>query len=485
MFKTLTTVITEAVQAKKFDNDVRNQMIAATDSMIDAARTGQALEIEAEVATLTEIVQTSADLLGGETSEVYFTLVESLLKINDILSVSLDDILKTDEDRTVLHSKSPQRFRSFLSPRQWNQKPKCLTIDDKEINGYLTSGSALTLDVENKKFSFTAIQEKLRQSGIDGVAYCDASITSKVLQARISIGKFLLVPIPNLYKKHKVHFVFSDGADKGKLEIFFAQQKDLKSLLRNMEILEVIKSVKHDSQSTLAYQAWSKFYGVNESFATWLEAYNKDLLMRMIQHHDPKALKALVGNIDEDSEVNGFNVIYHQLVRSNFKLTDKRLVDELNKAIKSWIQTIFNGKKRFLPDSAFLSTTKDPFAHEQRFAPENRQVEMKGIKAGYVVLPVQGDDGNYYLMNGQTFKVRYPFGDIREVNFKECAHLPEHFESVEAYEYYTNWINLNALCGCLVFSHHDSTEFQQGADWDRDPMLVCWNKEANEHARKM
>lgn len=474
---TLINVIVEGVKTGALNNDTRNKMIAAADAMIESIRKGNADEVSVE---LSELVKIKPEPLGGEDSIVYYTLIELIIKIKEVLDKPLDTILREDEERCEKHTKRPERFNCRLSPSQWMEKPKCLVIDNEQIQGYMREG--YSLDLKDKKFSLKSIEEVIPQSGIDGVAYCDMAITDKILQARVSLGKFLLVPIPNLSKRFGAHFIFSDGADKGSLPIYFQQHKSLRSLMRQLVVLDVVPAVKDDAQATIAYQAWSKIYGVNESFMNWLEDYNKDFLKKAYQDHDPKALEGLVGGV-EVGEINGFNVIYHQLVNSGFKLRDKYLVQELNRAIKTWVESVIKGKKRFLPKSAFLATTKDPFAHQERFV--NKDGVMKGIKSGYVVLAMKNEEGEFYLRDGQAFEIRYPFGDIREINYNKLACKPEHFESLEAYKFYTSKHIMKAYSGTIVFSHHDSTEFQQGADWDKDPMLICWDDLANKLIREM
>lgn len=336
---------------------------------------------------------------------------------------------------------------------------------------------------ENKKIGVSEEMLEFTRVATDGAVYVDAKWAAdhglkSAAQFRFTtVGKGLIVPVPNLKKLTGTTLMLFGGATKGDISI------PLKENILDFFVLRRSRQIKAQNSLLLSRQVFGAIALENPAIIRGLTKETAMMLQR-VYAHDLDSLKEFVGidndEIEEEEVLDSENLTV-EMFKANPEafLKSDSLVRKLDSLIRSSTGEIERGARLYLAEASIKHMLVDPFTilhyiSKGYMGIDADKVKRIGVAPGHFITTGVNADNEYCLEHKKAFLARFPFlhqMEGRLVNEEGGAFIDDHIAGL-----YDAYMKGKHFQGLGIYSLWDmNPEGQSGADFDGDETVYTTN----------
>lgn len=327
----------------------------------------------------------------------------------------------------------------------------------------------------------------------DGAVYIDAAWARKhglkqAVQFRFTtLGKGMLILVPNLKKLTGSTMMLFGGAVKGDIELA------LKENILDFFVLNKARRTKAKNSLLLSRQVFGAIANVNPEILRGLTKETALMLDRLF-NHDMDSLKEFVGiddtEVSEEETLDSENLTIDTF-RANPEafMQSASSVRKLDSLIRASIGEVERGARLYVKDASIKHMVVDPLAivhyiSRGYMGVKANEVEQVGIRRGQFITSGLSDWDTFYIEHEKAFLARFPFlheMEGRLVNTDGGSPFIDEFTA----NLYDKYISHGDFQGLGIYSLWDmNPEAQSGADFDGDTTIYTTNKLIVDHFKQ-
>lgn len=333
-----------------------------------------------------------------------------------------------------------------------------------------------TVGITKEELSFTRV-------ATDGAVYIDAHWAAKhglksAAQFRFTtVGKGLMVPVPNLKALTGSTMLLFEGAVKGDI---------LLSLRQNQLDFFVLRRSRHTRSENSLLLSRQVFGAIALDNPEIIRGLTKEtaLMLQRVYSHDVASLKEFVGidntEIEEEEVLDSDNLTV-ELFKANPEafLKSHSLVRKLDSLIRSSTGEIERGARLYLKDASIKHMIVDPltivsFISKGYIGIDADKVKQRGVAAGHFITSGLSEYDTFYVEHEKAFLARFPF--LHHMEGRLVNESGEPFIDSFTADLYQSFIVKGMFQGLGIYSLWDmNPEGQSGADFDGDETVYTTN----------